>query len=91
MSKITIEHNPAPMKLDIMFVFDWPVHDQEVSTFARTYSARERCYVVEGEAIVTPDGGEPVMVKERDLVDFPAGLSCTWDVIKPIRKHCLID
>lgn len=91
MGQITIEHNPTPMKLETMFVFDWPTRSKEVSTFTRTYSTREKCYLIEGEAIVTPDDGEPVTIKELDLVDFSAGLSCTWKVIKPIKKYYRID
>ncbi len=87
MDQITIEHNPTPMKLDAMYVFDWQTWSKEVSTFTWTYQAREVCYIIEGEAIVTPDGGEPVTLKELDLVNLPAGLSCTWEVIKPIKKH----
>jgi len=36
---------------------------------------------------VTPDGGEPVRFSSGDLVVFDAGLSCTWDVHAPVRKH----
>lgn len=91
MSVITIEHNPAPVKLDAMGVDNWPIWTKEVSTFGWTYDAKEVCYILEGEAIVTPDGGEPVTIKARDLVNFAKGLSCTWQVISPIRKHYLVD
>jgi uncharacterized cupin superfamily protein len=36
---------------------------------------------------VTPDGGEPVRFGTGDLVVFDAGLSCTWNVHAPVRKH----
>jgi uncharacterized cupin superfamily protein len=43
---------------------------------------------LEGEAVVTPkDGGDAVTIKEGDYVSFPKGLSCTWEVKSPIRKH----
>ncbi len=32
-------------------------------------------------------GGEPVEIKAGDLAVFPEGMSCTWDVKKPINKH----
>ncbi len=91
MDQITIEHNPTPMKLEAMFVFDWPIWSKEVSTFPWTYTSREICYILEGEAIVTPDGGEPVTIRELDLVNFAAGLNCTWQIVKPIRKHYRFD
>ncbi len=36
---------------------------------------------------MTPDDGEPVRFGEGDLVTFPAGLSCTWEIHSPVRKH----
>ena len=36
---------------------------------------------------VTPQGGEPVIVKAGDLAIFPAGMSFTWEVRQPIKKH----
>lgn len=44
-----------------------------------------RRFMLKGRVVVTPDdGGEPVEVKAGDLVTFPAGMSCTWDV-KEVR------
>ena len=77
MSQITIEHNPAPAKLEVMGVFDWPIWTKEVSTFPWTYDSAETCYFLEGNVIVTPEGSDPVQMGEGDLVTFPAGLSCT--------------
>ena len=89
---ITVEHNPSPIKLDTMHVDSWPIWTKEVSTFDWTYDTKELCYLLEGEAIVTPrDGGEPVTIKARDLVNFAAGLSCTWQITKPVKKHYLLD
>ncbi len=51
------------------------------------YEESETCYLLEGEVIVTPDGGQPIKIGPSDLVTFPAGLSCTWDVRAPVRKH----
>ncbi len=91
MEQITIEHNPSPMKLDAMGVYDWPIWGKEASTFPWSYETREICYILEGEAIVTPDGGAPLTIKRRDLVNFSAGLKCTWEIIKPIKKHYSLD
>jgi uncharacterized cupin superfamily protein len=33
-----------------------------------------------------PDG-KSVEIKAGDLVTFPKGLSCVWDIKEPIRKH----
>lgn len=89
MSDITIEHGVTPAKLDAMDVDAWPIWTKEVSKFPWTYDQTEVCYILEGEVIVTPDGGEPVTIQVGDLVTFPAGMSCTWDIKEDIRKHYL--
>jgi uncharacterized cupin superfamily protein len=87
MSNITVDHNPTREKLDKIGVFHWPIWTKEVSEFPWSYDDPETCYFLEGEVIVTPDQGEPVRVGKGDLVTFPHGLSCTWKVLKPVRKH----
>ena len=41
--------------------------------------------------IVTPDGGEPVHMGKGDLVTFPQGMSCTWEIRADVRKHYKFD
>jgi hypothetical protein len=36
---------------------------------------------------VVPDGGEPVRMGKGDLVTFPRGMSCTWKITRPVKKH----
>ncbi len=87
MSKITVDHNPSREQLDKLGVSSWPTWSKEVSTFPWTYGDPETAYVLEGEVVVTPNGGEPVKFGKGDLVVFPAGMSCTWEVKQPLRKH----
>ncbi|MFA7711695.1 MAG: cupin domain-containing protein, partial [Candidatus Neomarinimicrobiota bacterium] len=47
----------------------------------------EICYFLEGEVEVVPESGQPVKIKKGDLVTFPQGLTCTWKISKPVRKH----
>lgn len=91
MDLITVEHNPSPMKLDAMQLDSWPVASKEPGTFQCTYKTKEVCYLLSGEALVTPDGGEPVTIKARDLVNFAKGLSCTWEVRATVKRHYLVD
>jgi uncharacterized cupin superfamily protein len=84
---ILIEHNPSPAKLEVMGVYDWPIWTKEVSTFPWTYDQQETCYLLAGEVTVTPDEGDPVQFSAGDLVIFPAGLSCTWDIREAVEKH----
>ena len=88
MSEITVEHKISLAKLDTLGVDVWPVWTKEVSTFDWTYDQIEVCYILEGEAVVTPkEGGKAVTIQEGDYVHFPKGLSCTWEVKSPITKH----
>jgi len=87
MNEILCEHKPAPVKLEVLGVYDWPIWKKEVSTFPWTYSDKETCYILKGRVIVTPDGGQPQEFKRGDLVTFPAGLSCTWEILETIEKH----
>lgn len=86
-SQILVEHHASTMKLDVMGVFDWPIWRKEVSTFPWTYDRTETCYILRGKFIVTPDGGEPQEFGRGDLITFPAGLSCTWQILKDVEKH----
>ena len=87
MSDITIDRDPKPETLDQLGVATWPIWTKEISTFPWTYDMAETCYFLEGKVEVTPDDGDPVTVGAGDLVTFPAGMRCTWDVIRPVRKH----
>jgi uncharacterized cupin superfamily protein len=87
MREITIEHEPSEERLQQLGVRGWPIWTKEASTFPWTYDSSETCYLLEGEVLVTPEGGEPVRVARGDLVTFPAGMSCTWEVRQPVRKH----
>jgi len=87
MSRIEIEHNPDSVRLQSLGVSSWGIWTKEVSKFPWTYDERETCYFLEGEVIVTPDGGAPVRIGTGDLATFPAGMTCTWDIRRPVRKH----
>ncbi len=86
-ARIEVRRDLDPDELRRMAVSLWDVWTKDVSTFRWTYDSEEMCYFLEGDVIVTPDGGEPVRVGKGDLVVFPAGLSCTWDVRAAVRKH----
>ena len=91
MSTIVVAPNPSPERLDALGVNNWPIWTREVSTFPWTYDKSETCLFLEGDVIVTPDGGEPVHMGKGDLVTFPAGMSCTWEIREPVRKHYNFD
>jgi len=64
----------------------WPIWEKEVSRFDWHYDQAEECLILEGEIVVETDEGA-VTCRKGDFVTFRQGLSCIWDVKKPIRKH----
>jgi uncharacterized cupin superfamily protein len=87
MEMIQVEHYPNEEKLKKLNVSNWPVWTKEISEFPWSYDTSETCYFLEGEVIVTPDGGKSIRIGKGDLVTFPAGLSCTWKIKKDVKKH----
>lgn len=87
MPEIGLKRRPDAAFLQELGVFQWPVWSKEVSTFPWSYDSTETCYFLEGDVTVIPDGGAPVRMGAGDLVTFPAGMSCTWQIHSPVRKH----
>ena len=87
MDQILIEHHASSAKLDVMGVYDWPIWQKEVSTFPWTYDREETCYFLDGDVIVTPEGGDAVHMGRGDLVTFPKGMKCTWQILEDVKKH----
>ncbi|MBD2459980.1 cupin domain-containing protein [Oscillatoria sp. FACHB-1407] len=88
---IQIEREPTPERLAELGVKQWSIWTKEVSEFPWSYDAQETCYFLEGDVIVTPQGGEPVRMGKGDLVTFPSGMSCTWNILQPVKKHYCFD
>ncbi|MCP4675513.1 MAG: cupin domain-containing protein [Deltaproteobacteria bacterium] len=87
MSKIKVERGPSEDRLASLEVRSWPIWTKESSEFPWTYDAEETCYFLEGNVMVTTEDGEQVKMGAGDLVTFPRGMSCTWKVDLPVRKH----
>jgi len=90
-SGITVTSQPDPAQLQRLGVSGWPIWRCGVSTLPWTYDEQETCLLLEGDVTVTPDGGVPVRFGAGDLVVFAQGLSCSWDVQAPVRKHYRFD
>ncbi len=85
MKKVKIE-KLSPQELDSLNVKNWPIWEKEVSRFDWYYDSEEQCQILEGKVLVFAEG-EEYSIKAGDFVTFPKGMSCSWDVKKPIRKH----
>ncbi|KAK9271373.1 hypothetical protein L1049_026963 [Liquidambar formosana] len=89
---IKIEKNPPESKLVQLGVRKWPKWGCPPSKFPWTYNSKETCYLLEGKVKVYPDGSnEYVEIGAGDLVEFPKGMSCTWDVSVAVDKHYNFD
>lgn len=86
MDRIKIER-PDEEKLRELGVNSWPIWEKETSRFPWSYEDRETCYILEGNARVEPEDGAAVEFGPGDLVIFPGGLNCTWEITSPIKKH----
>ena len=81
---VTVE-KPSPQELQSLKVETWSPWGCEVSTFDWKYEEEETCFVREGRVRVRA-GKDTVEFGAGDLVTFPKGLSCTWEVLEPVRK-----
>ncbi|XP_047978186.1 uncharacterized protein LOC125220092 [Salvia hispanica] len=89
---IKIVKNPPESKLSELGVRSWPKWGCPPSNFPWTYSAKETCYLLKGKVKVYPEGSkEAVEIGAGDLVVFPKGMSCTWDVSEAVDKHYLFE
>jgi uncharacterized cupin superfamily protein len=85
MAKVKIEHLDDE-EIKQRGIKSWPVWEKEISRFDWSYSGDEECLILEGEVVVETNEGI-FTVKEGDFVTFKDGLSCVWDIKKPIKKH----
>jgi len=65
----------------------WPIWECEPSKFQWNYNDKEICLIIEGQAKISTQNGDIYLIKAGDLVEFPAGLNCEWEVTKSIKKH----
>ena len=91
MNQIIVEHNPGQTRLEAMGISKWPTWQKEVSVFDWTFPEQEIAYILEGECVITPAGGNAVTFGKGDLVTFPAGMTVSWEVKKPLHKHYQLD
>lgn len=76
-----------PTPADITAFSDCATRSKEVSVFDWEYDSIEICYLLRGDVRVTTADGEVAEFGAGDMVTFPAGLKCTWEVRAPVYKH----
>jgi uncharacterized cupin superfamily protein len=85
MIKINIE-KPTEKQLKELNVKSWPIWEKEKSKFSWLYDEMETCYILEGKANVKTKE-KTVTFGAGDLVTFPAGLECEWEILEDVRKR----
>ncbi len=67
----------------------WPIWSCDPSRFDWDYTQTETCLVLEGKVTVTdrPATDESVTFGPGDMVIFPVGLRCIWNVGEAVKKH----
>ena len=84
--KIFIE-SPCSASTIIKYgIKNWPIWECKPSNFNWFYEEKEICLLIEGEANIKTVAGS-YKLKSGDLVIFPAGLECEWEIYKNIKKH----
>ena len=64
----------------------WPIWQCNPSNFDWIYTEKETCLIIDGDVTVS-DGKGSVSFKAGDLVIFPEGLECNWNVRKAVKKY----
>lgn len=86
-----VEKNPPKEKLEELKVFSWPIWEKEPSKFDWVYDyGEEICYIIEGRVKVYYGDGKVIELEKGDLVTFPEGLQCTWEILEKVKKHYFI-
>ena len=84
--KIFIE-SPCSASTIIKYgIKNWPTREFKPSNFYWFYEEKEICLLIEGEANITTSS-DSYKLKSGDLVIFPAGFECNWEIKKTIKKH----
>ena len=76
---------PSQEELNSLGVKKWHFWECNPSRFEWIYIDEEVCYILEGKARVRSSDGEAQFCK-GDLVKFPKGLKCEWEIIEKIEK-----
>ena len=87
MRSIQIEAQPDAARLSGLKVHVWKEWQKNPSVTPWKYFEDETSYIIEGRAILTPEGGASVEVGKGDLVTIPCGTTCVWKIVEPIRKR----
>ncbi len=78
---------PDAEELEKLGVFSWPVWEKDPSSFSWTYDEGETCYILQGRFRIIDEAGGELEFGPGDLVTFPKGMKCQWEVMHRVKKH----
>lgn len=58
----------------------------EACVFDWNFDMHETAHIIEGHALITPEGGVTIEVMPGDVLTFPKGTKARWDVRVPLKK-----
>lgn len=85
MGRIAVSQ-PDEEELDKLNISSWSPWECEKSVFDWQYDQEEWCYIFEGRFKIKTEAGDEIEAKKGDLVKFPKGLKCTWNIYDKVRK-----
>lgn len=59
-------------------------------TYHVIYSKYEFISLLQGKIVITPDGGDPVVVQAGDAFAVEATFVGTWEILEDVKKYFLI-
>lgn len=78
---------PSEQELKDSGVRSWPIWEKEASVFDWSYDEKETCLFLEGEVTIELADNSKVEITKGDLVIFPKGLKCRWNIKRRVKKH----
>ncbi len=85
---LIIIERPGIFRLEELGVKKWPVWSKEPSVFEWEYQETETAYITAGQVRISSlSNDETEEIKAGDLVTFPRGLKCRWEILTPLSKH----
>lgn len=85
MAKVIVQHL-SEEEIKQKGIRNWSIWTKEISRFPWTYDCVEQCLFIEGDVIIETKEGN-TSIQAGDFVTFEDGLECTWNILKPVKKH----
>jgi len=85
--QLLVEHDPSPMKLEVLNVDHWPLVHEPEGVVHRSTKNSETSYIVSGSGEISTPAGESVSFVEGDLITVMPDTQCTWNITEAIERH----